>query len=130
MNHHLALLLPGDPRTRSGGYGYDRRIVAGLRGRDWQVDVHTLSARFPMPDASALAAAETQIASLPTGTQVVIDGLAGGAMPEVIERHRHRLCWVALVHHPLALETGLSTSQRDASSEAWTIVIAAPTGTV
>lgn len=114
MTRRCALLLPGDLRTRSGGYGYDRRIVAGLRERGWQVDVHALSSRFPNPGAAALADAEAQVASLPDGVIVVIDGLAGGAMPEVIERHRCRLRWVALVHHPLALETGLSPDRRDA----------------
>jgi glycosyltransferase involved in cell wall biosynthesis len=114
MNRQVTVLLPGDLRKRSGGFGYDRRIVAGLRERGWRVDVHALSARFPQPDARALADAEKQVAALPDGSLVVVDGLAGGAMPEVMQRHRNRLRWVALVHHPLALETGLSAAQRDA----------------
>lgn len=117
MTRRCALLLPGDPRTRSGGYGYDRRIADALRERGWRVDVRSLSGRFPHPDAAALADAETQVASLPDGSIAVLDGLAGGAMPDIVERHRDRLRWVALVHHPLALETGLSPARRAALSD-------------
>lgn len=117
MKRRCALLLPGDPRTRSGGYGYDRRIADALRERGWRVDVRSLSGRFPHPDAAALADAETQVASLPDGSIAVLDGLAGGAMPDIVERHRDRLRWVALVHHPLALETGLSPARRAALAD-------------
>ena len=39
---------------------------------------------------------------------VVVDGLALGALPEAAEKIARRAPLVALVHHPLALETGLS----------------------
>lgn len=108
------LLLPGDWHTPTGGFRYDRRIAAGLRERGWQIEVLALDASFPFPTADALAQAERAVAALPDGTLVIADGLAFGAMPEIAQRQARRLRWVALVHHPLYLETGLGDAQREA----------------
>lgn len=102
-----ALVFPGVLTTRTGGYIYDRHAFAGLRRRGWQVREVSLPASFPFPDSVALAAADDALTSLPAGLTTVIDGLAFGAMPELAARHRERLDLVALVHHPLHLETGL-----------------------
>lgn len=103
----LAFLLPGDLNTRTGGYGYDRQIIAGLRALDWQVEIHELDGSFPLPTGAALQGARSVLAGLPEGALVMIDGLAFGAMPGVAEAEATRLKLVGLVHHPLALETGL-----------------------
>jgi glycosyltransferase involved in cell wall biosynthesis len=108
----LAFVLPGDLDGLTGGTIYDRQIVAGLRHMGWQVDVVSLSTRFPWPDAGALDEAASAVAGVPDDTLVVADGLAFGAMPAIAQQHASRLRWVALVHHPLALETGLSDLQR------------------
>ncbi len=105
-------LIPGDPDTRTGGYLYDRRIMAELAARGWSVALHRLDAGFPAPTPAALAGADAVLAALPERALVVIDGLALGAMPVVVARHRDRLRLVALVHHPLALETGLDDAAR------------------
>ena len=108
----LVFVVPGDLDSLTGGYGYDRRIIAGLRAAGWTVDVVSLGAGFPFPDAGTRKDAAQQVAAIPDGSLVVVDGLAFGAMPELADRHGGRLRWVALVHHPLALETGLTAEQR------------------
>jgi glycosyltransferase involved in cell wall biosynthesis len=108
----VAFAVPGDPDSLSGGYGYDRRIVAGLRASGWTVDVIRLGDGFPWPDAAARRRAAARIAAIADGTTVIVDGLAFGALPELAAAHAARLRWVALVHHPLALESGLDDGQR------------------
>jgi len=108
----LSLLVAGDPGQLAGGYVYDARIVEALREQGWQVTVIGLEGRFPEPDGQAAHALEETLADQPDGARVVIDGLAMGGLPEVVARHAERLDLTALVHHPLADETGLDPAQR------------------
>lgn len=100
-------LVPGDLDARTGGYIYDRRIVEGLRAHGWQIKVHALDASFPSPTQAALNAADETLAGIAAQRRVVVDGLAFGAMPDIATKHAARLRLIALVHHPLAKETGL-----------------------
>jgi glycosyltransferase involved in cell wall biosynthesis len=105
-------LIPGDWRTPTGGYTYDRRLVQALREAGWAVDVRALDGAWPAPDARAVAAAAAQLQTVAVGTPLVADGLAFGALPELVQAHAARLRWVALVHHPLHLESGLDEATR------------------
>ena len=82
----LFVLVPGDLHTRTGGYGYDRRIIAGLRDRGWAVNVLRLDDSFPMPTPAARTHAAQMLAAIPAGSTVLVDGLALGALPEEVER--------------------------------------------
>ena len=112
MTHRLDFIVPGDPAQHTGGYLYDAHIVTELRRLGWTVAVHGLPGRFPEADATARDALERTLATLPSGRLVVVDGLALGGLPEVAIRHGCRLRLVALVHHPLADERGLSLARR------------------
>ena len=109
----FCFLIPGDWTTPTGGYRYDRRLAQALAAAGWAVDVLRIDADWPVPDAAALAAAAAQVARIADGTRVVADGLAFGAMAQVVAEHAHRLRWVALVHHPLHMETGLEPLLRE-----------------
>ena len=100
-------VVPGDIQTPTGGYIYDREIVAGLTERGWRIDVHALDASFPAPTPAALRAARATFAGLADGRVVVIDGLALPGLDRLLADEARRLKLVALVHHPVALETGL-----------------------
>jgi glycosyltransferase involved in cell wall biosynthesis len=71
------------------------------------VALHELDSSFPRPTRRALADAATLLAAVPSGSLVLIDGLAFGAMPQQVECESSRLRLVALVHLPLADEPGL-----------------------
>jgi glycosyltransferase involved in cell wall biosynthesis len=105
--------FPGDLDTPTGGYIYDRRMIAELRELGWRPEVLGLGDGFPRPDALTLAAAGARLADVPKGRPIVIDGLAFGVMAEAASRLQQSHPLIALVHHPLALETGVS--QQDAA---------------
>jgi glycosyltransferase involved in cell wall biosynthesis len=107
----VVFAVPGDLGTPTGGYTYDRRIVAELPALGWQPEVINLGEGFPCPTADTRASACARLSSLPHGRPLVIDGLAFGALPDVAEGLRARHPLVALVHHPLALESGLGAAE-------------------
>ncbi|WP_254276985.1 glycosyltransferase family 4 protein [Halomonas sp. 3H] len=112
MAETLTLIVAGDPGQLTGGYVYDARIVSALRARGRAVEVVGLEGRFPVPDDTARQGLARALAALPDGARVVIDGLAMGGLPEAVAPHADRLAIIALVHHPLADETGLPEETR------------------
>jgi glycosyltransferase involved in cell wall biosynthesis len=107
---NIDLIVPGDPNTPTGGYIYDREILAGLGALGWRTAVHSLDASFPQPTPAALRAARATFAALAPDSIVVIDGLALPGLDRLLDTEAQRLSLVALVHHPVALETGLDRS--------------------
>jgi hypothetical protein len=71
---HVSLIVPAPFDLVSGGYGYDRRIVAELREAGHQVEVVELTGAFPMVDDFARDAACAAWDRLPADTKPVIDG--------------------------------------------------------
>ncbi|TAH50544.1 MAG: glycosyltransferase [Betaproteobacteria bacterium] len=112
MNRHLDFIVAGDPGQLTGGYVYDACIVGELRSRGWTVRVHGLPGSFPDADDDARTALQRTLAELPAGSRVVVDGLALGGLPEIALAHARRLRLVALVHHPLGDEGGLTPVRR------------------
>jgi glycosyltransferase involved in cell wall biosynthesis len=130
----LTFLVAGRLDTRSGGSIYNRRMAESLVRLGWRVDVRELDGSFPFPTAAAVEHAHSQLSLLPTGTLVLVDGLAYGAMDHVIAAVAQRLCLVALVHLPLAAEVGLDDSsagqlkrsERAALSHARRVIVTGP----
>ena len=120
MKRTLVFAIPGDLQTRTGGYAYDRRMISELAVLGWFVDHLELPAAFPYPGSSDLAQTGRLLAQIDDGATVIVDGLAFSAAPAVFEHEAERLCLVALIHHPLSLETGLSRETSDAFQAAET----------
>ncbi|WP_428032022.1 glycosyltransferase family 4 protein [Ancylobacter sp.] len=105
--------IPGDIGLPTGGYAYDRRVIAQCRRAGREVHHLVLPAGFPFPSPGELAESDILLRGIPPGLPVLIDGLAFGALPAPLLRGLRRPL-AALVHHPLALETGLNEGQRAA----------------
>ncbi len=101
-----AFCIPGDLALPTGGYRYDRELLARMPAHG--VDLHhvLLPGRFPDPTAADIAASRAALHGAAGQGPLLIDGLALGALPVEIVRELDRPV-VALVHHPLCLETGL-----------------------
>lgn len=108
----VVFAVPGDLYTPTGGYIYDRRVIELLPEFGWRLRHVELPGDYPAPSKDSLEQTARLLTSIPADTLVVIDGLAFGAMPaDVVDRIGGRI--VGLVHHPLALETGMSKERAD-----------------
>ena len=114
MVKRVVFAVPGSLDTPTGGYAYDRRIMAELRQLGWDVDYLNIGEGFPAPDEATRSAARSLLLAIPAGQPIVLDGLALGVLPEIAAELTSRHPLVALVHHPLALECGLTAERADA----------------
>lgn len=106
----VAFAIPGDIETPTGGYIYDREVLARLPRLGVNARHLPLPGGYPFPDPADLALTARLFAELPESTILLVDGLALGAMPaQLLYEVRQRI--VALVHHPLGYESGLSHAQ-------------------
>lgn len=107
-----AFAIPGDLDSTTGGYIYDRRVIAGLRALGRKMYHLPLGATFPDPTRADTDDAARQLAAVPPDRPVIIDGLALGALdPGALRGMAAPM--VAMIHHPLALESGLTRARRD-----------------
>ena len=116
MSVRATFAIPGDLATLTGGYGYDREVLARLPTYGVHVQHMSLPQGFPFPSAEALAQSAALLAGVDEGEVLLCDGLAYGALPANVLAQVHANI-VALVHHPLALETGLSVDAAQALCE-------------
>ncbi|MEH0071193.1 glycosyltransferase family 4 protein [Pannonibacter sp. Pt2-lr] len=127
----VVFAFPGDLDTPTGGYGYDRRIIAGLRELGRDVKLLELGYGFPFPEQEVLSNAERALEALPDGTLLVVDGLAYALLGAAAARLAPRLTLVCLLHHPLCLESGLDpqtasqleAAERDALRHAHEVIV-------
>jgi glycosyltransferase involved in cell wall biosynthesis len=126
----VAFAVPGDLATPTGGYAYDRRMIAELQQLGWQVDVVNLGEGFPRPSEVQRGIARERLLAVPAGCPVVIDGLALGVLPEAAVEVRTGHPVIALVHHPLALESGLTAGEASVLRNSERAALAAVSGVV
>ncbi|GAB5447095.1 glycosyltransferase family 4 protein [Gymnodinialimonas sp.] len=107
-----AFAIPGDINTVTGGYIYERRLLEELRTLGHDVAHIQLGPSFPDPSPQDMADAVAQLAALDPARALILDGLVYGSIAtEGLARVNAPI--VAMIHHPLAFETGLDAARRD-----------------
>ena len=111
MKGDFVFAVPGDLDTPTGGYAYDKRMIAELAALGWRPQVLDLGEGFPHPSALTRASARAMLNDVPKGRAIVIDGLAFGVMPDEAQALSQTHPLIAMVHHPLALESGVTADE-------------------
>ncbi len=119
----VSAILPNDiddPARPSGGNRYDRRVLSGLSALGWSVREHAVFGDWPTGPSAAVA---DVVRTLPDDSLVLVDGLIGSAVPDVLVPAAARLRLVVLVHMPLdsaAERDALTAARAVVSTSAWT----------
>lgn len=130
MVKRVAFAVPGSLETLTGGYAYDRRIIAELERLGWDIELVDVGCGFPWPNEAIMATARARLLKIRHGWPIAIDGLAFGVLPELALELAGRNPLLALVHHPLALEWGLSADQVEILRRSERAALAAAQGVV
>lgn len=103
--------IPGDIRSASGGYAYKRQMMDRLPDFGVNVIHLALPGSFPNPTAKDLAETTRLLEDRKQRCALVIDGQAFGTFTSaMLDDLEGRV--IALVHHPLFLETGLTHARK------------------
>jgi glycosyltransferase involved in cell wall biosynthesis len=103
--------IPGDLDTVTGGYLYEKRLLEGLRAVGTDTAHLRLGGSFPDPSPADHAHAVRALEAIDPQTPIILDGFVFGSM-EPAGLAGLRAPFVGMVHHPLALEEGLSEARR------------------
>ena len=107
----VAFAIPGVLDAPTGGYAYARRMLQHLPEHGVMAHHIALPGSFPDPIQQDLEITRHLLTQIDPATPILFDGLAFGALPPEIATAVASPI-VALVHHPLALETGLTSQRR------------------
>lgn len=106
-----AFAIPGDIDTLTGGYLYEKRLLSGLRDLGHDMQHLQLPASFPDAGPDDMACAVGMLQSLDPARPLILDGLVSGAIdPAGLATVRAPV--IAMVHHPLAEESGLNEARQ------------------
>lgn len=107
----VTLAIPGDIDTLTGGYIYEKRLLHGLRDIGHDVRHLRLGGSYPDPTSRDMTEAIDALCAVGPDRVLLLDGFVSGAT-ETAGLARVQAPMVAIVHHPLAMENGLSDRRR------------------
>ena len=106
MPRSAAFAIPGDIDQKTGGYIYEKSLLLALRAAGRRVDHIQLPTGFPLATPEDTAMTLQQLAAVPPDVPLILDGLVYGGI-ETAALAEVRAPLVAMIHHPVGLETGL-----------------------
>ncbi len=135
LSKAITFAYPGCLATPTGGYIYDAKIIAGLREAGINVTTLSLGDGFPYPTQEIRDKATQLLTEAALHSTLIVDGLALSVLPGAAKIIAENGRLIALVHHPLALETGVSehdaagfkASETLALSFAHDVIVTSPT---
>lgn len=102
--------IPGDKDRLTGGFIYDATVLRTLNELGCPTGHLVLPDSFPMPTPDDVAATFNLLRRVPAECPIIIDGLVLGALdPSQLADVQAPI--IAMIHHPLGLETGLRQDQ-------------------
>ncbi|MEM6373599.1 MAG: glycosyltransferase family 4 protein [Pseudomonadota bacterium] len=98
--------IPGDKDRRTGGFIYEARVLKELNDLGCATSHLQLPDSFPDPTPKDMAITLDALKAVPSDRPIILDGLVFGAIdPDGLGQVDAPV--IAMVHHPLGLETGL-----------------------
>ncbi|WP_223427884.1 glycosyltransferase family 4 protein [Tateyamaria pelophila] len=102
--------IPGDMHRKTGGFIYEAEVLAALNRIGVQTTHLELSDSFPDPSPHDMEMTLAALAQVPADVPVILDGFIAGTIdPQGAAQLAAPL--VAITHHPLGYETGLSAER-------------------
>tara|TARA_R110000787_G_scaffold14940_8_gene45995 strand:- start:628 stop:1677 length:1050 start_codon:yes stop_codon:yes gene_type:complete len=102
--------IPGDKDRRTGGFIYEATVLRFLNALRCETRHVVLPDSFPDPTPEDMARTLEILRAVPADLPVILDGLVFGSIaPEGLARVKAPV--IAMIHHPLGLETGLDAKR-------------------
>lgn len=102
--------IPGDKDQRTGGFIYEAAVLRTLNKIGCDTRHLTLPDSFPDPSAADMQTTLDALRAVPADQPIILDGLVFGAIdPAGLATVTAPV--IAMIHHPLGLETGLSAGR-------------------
>ncbi len=102
--------IPGDKDRRTGGFIYEATVLRVLNEIGCATRHLVLPDSFPDPTSEEMAATFAALRAVPAEQPIILDGLVFGAI-DPVGLATVAAPVIAMIHHPLGLETGLSAAR-------------------
>lgn len=102
--------IPGDMHRKTGGFIYEARLLQTLNTIGCKTQYLQLPDSFPQPTPADMQTTLDLLCAVPQNQPIILDGLVFGAIdPAGLAQVKAPV--IAMIHHPLGLETGLPAAQ-------------------